>query len=169
MENGKLGFKGFVYFQKIAATSTVTLTLAHSPLTFPSCRSIAPFAPALISPSTPGLGWIGTGVMGQSMCLHLIRAGYKLTVFNRTLSKAEALVDMGAQIAQSPLAVVFSIFGYPSDVRSVLLDPNSGALSGVDSSGVLVDMITSEPSLAVEIASAAASKGCHSIETRIEY
>ncbi|KAI4347057.1 hypothetical protein L6164_007906 [Bauhinia variegata] len=135
-------------------------------------RSMATAAES-ISPSTTRLGWIGTGVMGQSMCAHLIGAGYKLTVFNRTLSKAQPLVDMGAQLAQSPHAVasqsdvVFSIVGYPSDVRSVLLDPNSGALSGLRSGGVLVDMTTSEPSLAVEIASAAASKGCHSIDAPV--
>lgn len=126
-----------------------------------------------ISPSNTRVGWIGTGVMGQSMCAHLIRAGYKLIVFNRTLSKAQPLLDMGAQLAHSPLAVasqsdvVFTIVGYPSDVRSTLLDPNSGALSGLSSGGILVDMTTSEPSLAVEIASAAASKGCYSIDAPV--
>ncbi|KAK4594802.1 hypothetical protein RGQ29_018499 [Quercus rubra] len=76
----------------------------------------------LISPSNTRVGWIGTGVMGQSMCSHLIKAGYTLTVFNRTLSKAQPLLDMGAHLAQTPhhLAsqsdVVFSIVGYPSDV-----------------------------------------------------
>ncbi|KAJ7969534.1 6-phosphogluconate dehydrogenase family protein, partial [Quillaja saponaria] len=126
-----------------------------------------------ISPSNTRVGWIGTGVMGQSMCGHLIKAGYSLTIFNRTVSKAQPLLDMGAQLANSPNAVasqsdvVFTIVGYPSDVRSVLLDPISGALSGLRSGGVLVDMTTSEPSLAVEIASAAASKGCHSIDAPV--
>ncbi|KAI9128530.1 hypothetical protein K1719_000013 [Acacia pycnantha] len=126
-----------------------------------------------ISPSNTRVGWIGTGVMGQSMCGHLIRAGYKLTVFNRTVSKAQPLLDMGAQLAHSPHAVasqsdvVFSMVGFPSDVRSVLLDPKSGALAGLRPGGVLVDMTTSEPSLAVEIASVAASKGCHSIDAPV--
>ncbi|KAK8695099.1 hypothetical protein V6N13_000274 [Hibiscus sabdariffa] len=125
------------------------------------------------NPSNTRLGWIGTGVMGRSMCAHLINAGYTLTVFNRTLSKAQPLVDMGARLAQSPheLAaqsdVVFSIVGYPSDVRQVLLDPTSGALSGLRPGGILVDMTTSEPSLAVEISVAASSKNCSSIDAPV--
>ncbi|TKY60828.1 3-hydroxyisobutyrate dehydrogenase 1 [Spatholobus suberectus] len=126
-----------------------------------------------ISPSNTRVGWIGTGVMGQSMCAHLIRAGYTLTVFNRTPSKAQPLVDLGAHFAPSPHAlatrsdVVFSIVGYPSDVRSVLLDPASGALAALRPGGVLVDMTTSEPSLAAEIAEAAAAKGCVSIDAPV--
>ncbi|WJX48257.1 hypothetical protein P8452_34846 [Trifolium repens] len=126
-----------------------------------------------INPSNTRLGWIGTGVMGQSMCAHLIRAGYTLTVFNRTPSKAQPLLNIGAHIANSPhdvaskSDVVFTIVGYPSDVRSVLLDPNSGALAGLKSGGILVDMTTSDPSLAVEIATAASSKNCHSIDAPV--
>ena len=65
------------------------------------------------------VGWIGTGVMGRSMCGHLIAAGYKTTVFNRTKSKADELVAKGARWADSPRDVavasdvVFSIVGYP--------------------------------------------------------
>ena len=43
------------------------------------------------------IGWIGTGVMGLSMCKHLLKAGYNLKVFNRTQAKAQPLVDIGAQ------------------------------------------------------------------------
>ncbi|KAL2342573.1 hypothetical protein Fmac_003858 [Flemingia macrophylla] len=126
-----------------------------------------------ISPSNTRVGWIGTGIMGQSMCAHLIRAGYSLTVFNRTPSKAQPLVHLGAHLAASPNAVaarsdvVFSIVGYPSDVRSVLLDPASGALAALRPGGVLVDMTTSEPSLAAEVAAAAAAKGCHSVDAPV--
>ncbi|PQQ10649.1 putative 3-hydroxyisobutyrate dehydrogenase-like 1 mitochondrial [Prunus yedoensis var. nudiflora] len=126
-----------------------------------------------VSPSNTRVGWIGTGVMGRSMCTHLLKAGYSLTVFNRTLSKAQPLVDLGAHLAHSPNAVasqsdvVFSIVGYPSDVRSVLLDPTTGALSGLRPAGILVDMTTSEPSLAVEISSAAAAKSCFSVDAPV--
>ena len=117
---------------------TPTLSLSLSLLTFHR-RSMATTTTTSstsepISPSNTRVGWIGTGVMGRSMCSHLIKAGYTLTVFNRTLSKAQPLLDMGAHLAHSPLElasksdVVFSIVGYPSDVRSILLDPNSGAL-----------------------------------------
>uniref|UniRef100_A0A803NT01 3-hydroxyisobutyrate dehydrogenase-like 1, mitochondrial n=1 Tax=Cannabis sativa TaxID=3483 RepID=A0A803NT01_CANSA len=145
-------------------------------LTHRLCRSMATTtssAEPTLSPSNTRVGWIGTGVMGRSMCSHLIKAGYTLTVFNRTLSKAQPLLDMGAHVAHSPQAVaaqsdvVFTIVGYPSDVRSVLLDPSSGALAGLRSGGVLVDMTTSEPSLASEISSSAAAKGCAAIDAPV--
>lgn len=126
-----------------------------------------------VSPSKTRVGWIGTGVMGRAMCAHILKAGYTLTVFTRTLSKAQPLVDSGAHLAHSPAEVaaqsdvVFSIVGFPSDVRSVLLDPNSGALSTLSSGGVLVDMTTSDPSLAVEIASAASEKSCFSVDAPV--
>ncbi|XP_010433135.1 PREDICTED: probable 3-hydroxyisobutyrate dehydrogenase-like 1, mitochondrial [Camelina sativa] len=126
-----------------------------------------------ITPSNTKIGWIGTGVMGRSMCGHLIKAGYTVTVFNRTISKAQTLLDMGAKLADSPNSVaaqsdvVFTIVGYPSDVRHVLLDPKSGALSGLSQGGVLVDMTTSEPSLAEEIAKAASFKNCFSVDAPV--
>uniref|UniRef100_M1CAQ3 6-phosphogluconate dehydrogenase NAD-binding domain-containing protein n=1 Tax=Solanum tuberosum TaxID=4113 RepID=M1CAQ3_SOLTU len=94
-----------------------------------------------VDPSNTRLGWIGTGVMGRSMCAHLINAGYTLTVFTRTPSKAQELISMGAHWVDTPKAVasqsdvVFSIVGYPSDVRQVILDSNSGALSGLRDRG----------------------------------
>nr|GME03437.1 probable 3-hydroxyisobutyrate dehydrogenase-like 1, mitochondrial [Ipomoea batatas] len=135
-------------------------------------RSMATVTDA-VNPSNTRLGWIGTGVMGRSMCGHLIKAGYKLTVFTRTPSKAQELISMGAQWAETPKSVaaqsdvVFSIVGYPSDVRHVILDPNSGALSGLGQGGVVVDLTTSEPSLAVEIYSAATSAGCSAIDAPV--
>ncbi|CAI0628607.1 unnamed protein product [Linum tenue] len=129
-------------------------------------------AAVAVSPSNTRVGWIGTGVMGRSMCSHLIKAGYSLTVFTRTASKAQPLVELGAKLADSPIAVasqsdvVFSIVGYPSDVRQVLLEPTTGALHGLRPGGVLVDMTTSEPSLAAEIAAAAAAKHCYSIRAQ---
>lgn len=127
----------------------------------------------LISPSTTKLGWIGTGVMGSSMCSHLLKAGYAINVFTRTQSKAQSLLSMGAHWFDSPRSVaaqsdvVFSIVGYPSDVRHVMLDPTTGALSGLRPRGVLVDMTTSDPSLAEEIHAAAASAGCFSIDAPV--
>ncbi|KAM7260244.1 hypothetical protein ACFE04_015985 [Oxalis oulophora] len=126
-----------------------------------------------VNPSNTRVGWIGTGVMGRSMCGHILKAGYTVTVFNRTLSKAQPLLDIGAKLADSPAAVaaqsdvVFTIVGYPSDVRHVLLDSVAGALSGLRPGGVLVDMTTSEPSLAVEIFDAAKAKNCHSIDAPV--
>jgi 3-hydroxyisobutyrate dehydrogenase len=118
------------------------------------------------------LGWIGTGVMGSSMAGHLLKAGFALTVFNRTKSKADPLVGQGAKWVDTPKAVaaasdvVFAIVGFPSDVREVMLGAD-GALAGSKSGNVLVDMTTSEPSLAVEIAEAAKRKTVSSVDAPV--
>jgi 3-hydroxyisobutyrate dehydrogenase len=128
-----------------------------------------------IPPVTPGktrIGWIGTGVMGASMCGHLMSAGFSATVFNRTKSKAQPLIDKGARWAETPRAVaeasdvVFSIVGFPADVRSVTLGAD-GALAGSRAGSTLVDMTTSEPSLAVEIAHAAKKAGVHAVDAPV--
>jgi 3-hydroxyisobutyrate dehydrogenase len=125
-----------------------------------------------ISPQQTRIGWIGTGVMGRSMCGHLLNAGYAITLFNRTKSKAAELLQQGARWADNPLGVaaasdvLISIVGYPEDVRSVLLD-DDGALAGCKPGSVLVDMTTSRPSLAVEIAERAAERGVASIDAPV--
>lgn len=128
-----------------------------------------------VSPVVAGqtrLGWIGTGVMGSSMCGHLLDRGFEVTVSNRTRAKAEPLVARGARWADSPRQVaeaadvVFTIVGYPADVREVVLGPK-GSLAGARPGAILVDMTTSEPSLAVEIAEAAAKKQVHSIDAPV--
>lgn len=125
-----------------------------------------------IVPGKTRVGWIGTGVMGSSMCGHLMNAGYSATVYSRTQQKAQTLIDRGAQWAATPRAVaensdvVFSIVGFPADVREVLLG-EQGALSGAKSGVVLVDMTTSQPSLAVEIYDTAKQKGVHSVDAPV--
>jgi len=124
------------------------------------------------APGETRIGWIGTGVMGSSMCGHLMAAGYRATVFNRTPSKAKPLVDKGATLVDSPKAVaeasdvVFTIVGYPRDVREVTLGPE-GTLAGIKTDGVLVDMTTSEPALAREIDEAAKAKGVHAVDAPV--
>ena len=54
------------------------------------------------APGKTRIGWIGTGVMGRSMCGHLIAAGYAATVFNRSPEKARSLVEKGATLAEEP-------------------------------------------------------------------
>jgi 3-hydroxyisobutyrate dehydrogenase len=125
-----------------------------------------------IVPGETRIGWIGTGVMGSSMCGHLIKAGFSATVFNRSKNKAQALLDQGADWADSPQAVasasdvVFTIIGFPTDVRSVVLGPD-GALAGSKPGAILVDMTTSEPSLAVEIAESAKKRQVHSVDAPV--
>ena len=124
------------------------------------------------SPETTTIGWMGTGVMGRWMCEHLIKKGYKAVVYNRTESKAAPLVEQGATWAKSPAElaaksdIVFGIVGFPPDVREVFLG-SSGALSGARPGTILVDMTTSQPSLAREIAEAAKAKGCHALDAPV--
>lgn len=125
-----------------------------------------------LAPGKTKLGWIGVGVMGTSMCGHLLAKGFSVTVYNRTRSRAEGLLAKGAHWADSPQAVaqasdvVFTIVGYPSDVREVVLGPR-GTLAGSKSGNVLVDMTTSEPALAQEIAAQAKQRGVHSVDAPV--
>jgi 3-hydroxyisobutyrate dehydrogenase len=125
-----------------------------------------------IEPGKTRIGWVGTGVMGSSMCGHLLGAGFSTTVYNRTRGKAERLLERGAQWAMSPKEVaeasdvVFTIVGYPADVRAVILGED-GVLAGCSEGNILVDMTTSQPSLAVEIAEAAAEKGVHTVDAPV--
>jgi 3-hydroxyisobutyrate dehydrogenase len=123
-------------------------------------------------PGKTRIGWIGTGVMGRWMCHHLMTKGYSATVYTRSRDKAKVLLDAGAAWADSPRAVaersdvVFAIVGFPADVREVFLGLQ-GALSGSKSGNVLVDMTTSEPSLAREIHAAAKAKGVGSVDAPV--
>jgi 3-hydroxyisobutyrate dehydrogenase len=118
------------------------------------------------------IGWIGTGVMGASMCGHLLEAGHTVTVHNRTREKAEGLLERGAAWAETPAGVaaaaevVFTIVGYPEDVRSVILGPD-GVLEGAREGSTTVDMTTSEPTLAVEIYDTARAKGVAAIDAPV--
>jgi 3-hydroxyisobutyrate dehydrogenase len=124
------------------------------------------------APGKTRVGWIGTGVMGTSMCGHLLAAGYQATVYNRTRAKLGALLEKGAVEAGSPREVAaasdvtFTIVGFPHDVREVALG-TSGTLAGARSGSVLVDMTTSEPALAREIFEAARAKGVHAVDAPV--
>jgi len=118
------------------------------------------------------IGWIGTGVMGASMCRHLLAAGHEVTIFTRSRERAQALLSEGAHWETSPRSVaeasevVFSIVGYPADVREVFLDPN-GVLAGMAPGSVVVDMTTSEPELAVEISEKAGALRVNSLDAPV--
>jgi 3-hydroxyisobutyrate dehydrogenase len=125
-----------------------------------------------IEPGKTRIGWIGTGVMGRSMCGHLIDAGYQTTVYNRTPAKMRDLLDKGATAVDSPREVaeqsdvVFTIVGFPSDVREVILGKD-GVLAGSRPGMAIVDMTTSDPSLAIEIAETAKAVGVDSIDAPV--
>ena len=126
-------------------------------------------------PATPigtRVGWIGTGIMGSPMCGHLQQAGYHVTVFTRTRNKASHLLTMGAAWADSPAAVaeqadvVISMVGFPTDVREVYLGKH-GVLSKTRSGMVLVDMTSTEPSLAQELSLAAQARGAYAVDAPV--
>ena len=118
------------------------------------------------------IGWVGTGVMGRSMCGHLIKAGYQATIYTRSKDKAADLIGAGAKWVDSPKAVaeasdvVFAIVGFPKDVREVFLG-EKGLLAGSKQGNIMVDMTTSDPSLAAEIYQTAKAKGVHSLDAPV--
>lgn len=98
------------------------------------------------------IAWIGTGVMGRPMALHLASAGYEVSVYNRTHSKAKDLepkVKAYETIEDTvkDADVVFTIVGYPKDVKEVYDEIIPNAKKGA----ILVDMTTSSPTLAKEL------------------
>jgi 3-hydroxyisobutyrate dehydrogenase len=122
--------------------------------------------------SQHSIAFIGTGVMGRSMAGHLLKAGHKLHVFNRTKAKAEDLLAAGAHWHASPGAAVshadfvVTIVGYPSDVEETYFGPE-GVLARARPGAVLIDMTTSSPLLARRIAEAAAAKGLSALDAPV--
>ena len=120
----------------------------------------------------PRIGWVGTGVMGAAMCGHVLDAGYPVTLTTRTEAKASDLVRRGAVWADTPAEVAAAsevtcaIVGFPEDVREVFLGP-TGLVAGASPGDVVVDMTTSEPALAIEIADRAAEVGVAAIDAPV--
>jgi 3-hydroxyisobutyrate dehydrogenase len=118
------------------------------------------------------VGWVGTGVMGRSMCGHLLAAGCAVRVHTRTREKAADLLAKGAAWAATPREaaagseVIFSMVGFPADVEQVILGPD-GVLAGAPAGSVVVDMTTSQPSLAVRIHAEAARKGVAALDAPV--
>lgn len=105
---------------------------------------------------TKKIGFIGTGVMGASIVKHLLAADYSVTVYNRTKSKADELISLGAKWADTPAEVteknelVFTIVGYPQDVEETYFGEN-GIFKTATENHILVDMTTSTPTLAQKL------------------
>lgn len=118
------------------------------------------------------IGWIGTGVMGAAMCGHLQKAAYPIAVHNRTKSKADELIKNGAVWCDTPRQaaeqsdVVFSIVGYPADVEEIYFG-ETGILAGMRKEDIIVDMTTSEPTLAERIYAEAAEKGVEVLDAPV--
>ncbi len=118
------------------------------------------------------IGFVGTGVMGTSMAGHLMSGGHDLTVYNRTRSKAQELLDRGADWAETPAGaardadVVMTIVGFPTDVEEVYFG-EKGIVAAAPEGSTLVDMTTSRPDLAVRIAEEADKRGIETLDAPV--
>lgn len=118
------------------------------------------------------IGLIGTGVMGKSMGLHLLNAGYKVLVYNRTKSRASELIENGA-IWKSTVAklaeevnIIITMVGYPKDVEEIYFG-DKGIINNAKKGTILIDMTTSKPSLAKKIYLESKNKGLHALDAPV--
>ena len=118
------------------------------------------------------IGWIGTGVMGASMCGHLMdKSRHQTYVFNRTASKANSLLDKGAEFKEpqdiaKEADFLFMMLGYPHDVESMALG-SDGIIQHMKEGAILIDHTTSSPKLAEQIHEEAKKRGVGSIDAPV--
>ena len=118
------------------------------------------------------IAFIGTGVMGASIVKHLLKAGHEVTVYNRTKSKTDELVELGAKWAETPAKasegqdIILTMVGYPRDVEEVFTGKD-GIFQTAKAGAVAVDMTTSEPSLAEKLFEMGREKKIHMIDAPV--
>jgi 3-hydroxyisobutyrate dehydrogenase len=123
-------------------------------------------------PSPVRIGWVGVGVMGAPLCEHLLHAGYALTIYSRTKAKVVGLLQQGAQWVDgtpdiiADADVVFTMVGFPSDVRRIYFG-KEGLLVNARPGQVFVDLTTSAPSLACEIAEGAKERQAYALDAPV--
>jgi 3-hydroxyisobutyrate dehydrogenase len=120
----------------------------------------------------PTVGFIGLGVMGNSMANHVLKAGYPLNVYTRSKEKAEVLLNAGAgwkdSVSELSKAsdIIITMIGYPKDVEEVYLGKN-GILQAVKPNTYVIDMTTSQPSLAKKIYEQARERDVYSLDAPV--
>jgi len=117
------------------------------------------------------IAWIGTGVMGNAMATHLINAGYTCSLYNRSKEKMMNLIDKAILCdtiaeAVNDADIVFTMVGYPKDVREVYCAEH-GIFNHCKKGILCVDMTTSAPSLAVELSLIAKEKGVRLLDAPV--
>lgn len=118
------------------------------------------------------IGFLGLGIMGKAMATNLIRAGFELTVWNRTQEKCLPLVELGAQLGKSPAKVVaetdvtFSMVSDPMAALSLCFD-EGGVLEGMTPGKGYIDVSTVDPATAVRIAEAVKGRGGRFLEAPV--
>ncbi len=120
------------------------------------------------------IAFIGTGVMGAPMAGHLVDQGHTVLAYNRTFEKMLPLQETYGFQPQRTIKdavqnadIVFTIVGYPSDVKQVYLDPGQGVFENAKPGAILIDCTTSEPALAEELAEMAKAKGFRMIDAPV--
>lgn len=118
------------------------------------------------------IGFIGTGVMGKSMAENLMKAGYDLSIYSRTKSKAESLLNTGASWKNSPKEmaqttdIIITMVGYPSDVEEIYFG-RDGLVSSLRKGSVVIDMTTSTPTLAKKVYEEGKKIGIHTLDAPV--
>jgi len=135
-------------------------------------RGITRGVDKMFLPENTVVGFIGIGVMGNSMAKHILDAGYQLVVYSRTKSKAAELIEKGAKWSSSSKEIaeqanlIITMVGYPEDVKEVYLGEN-GIIPHAKENTYLIDMTTSTPSLAKEIYEEATKKGMFALDAPV--
>ena len=120
----------------------------------------------------PRVGFIGLGIMGRPMCANLLKAGYSLTVWNRSRPGIDEVVSLGAATGESPADVaaksdvIITIVTDSPDVQQVVLGPN-GVLEGARPGSVVIDMSTISPSVTREVAAALEQRGVEMLDAPV--
>lgn len=118
------------------------------------------------------IGYIGTGIMGRGMARNLLRAGFQVTVHNRTRAKAEALAADGAVVADSPAAVAARsdviITNVPdsADVEQVMAG-RGGVLETLRPGCIVMDHSTISPAVTRRLATLVEARGCHYLDAPV--
>jgi len=124
------------------------------------------------NPTEAKIGFIGIGIMGSPMAMHLVDAGYNVSVYSRTKNKAEKQIERGCKWYDTPAEVaagcniIFTIVGYPRDVEEVYFG-DQGILKTLKAGSVVVDMTTTLPGLAVRIDEACRKIGAHAVDAPV--
>ena len=118
------------------------------------------------------IGFIGLGIMGRGMTLNLLKAGFAVTVWNRTASRMEPMVAAGATAGSSPANVaansdiIITCVSDTPDVEAVILGEN-GVIHGAQPGSLVVDMSTISPQATREISGRLAEKGVAMLDAPI--
>ena len=118
------------------------------------------------------IGFVGLGIMGRGMAMNLIRAGFELTVWNRTTSRTAPFADAGARVGKTPADVaqhsdiIITCVSDTPDVQKVILG-DDGVIHGAQAGALVIDMSTISPQATKDIAAKLEEKGVHMLDAPI--